>query len=91
MYKEKEIAPTKAQIRIMIGRWNPRSHSHTIQTVIKDIQSKTLTHQLGQYEYWTEQRVGKRTIRYNYQLVITENKTIFYDEYRNNIYALKTK
>lgn len=83
------VMVNKTQIRRLLGRWNPKSHSMPIEKVVEDIINKVNAKQMGSYGYWTEQRIGKERRKFEYKLVINQNEIFFYDCYNEFVYRLE--
>lgn len=84
-----EVSVNKLQVRRLLGRWNPKAHSLSIDTVVGDIIDKVRNHNIGETLYWTEQKVGSGRLRFEYKLQVRENDCRFYDYYNRKIYVLK--
>lgn len=83
------VIANKVQIRRLLGRWNPKSHSMPIEKVVEDVMTKVNEKQVGSYNYWTEQRVGKERRKFEYKLVINRDEALFYDCYNACVYRLE--
>ena len=88
-YCTKKILVNKSQIRGVLGRWNPKNHSMPINEVVMDIIRKVQKHQIGCYNYWTEQKYGRKRIRLEYELHIREDEAVLYDVQKNYYYELE--
>lgn len=84
----KKILLNKAQVRSMLGRWNPKLRSMPINQVVDDIMQKVSNHEVGIFYYWSEQNMGRDKYRDEYELHIQEDETFFYDVKKNCYYTL---
>ena len=73
--KPELVTVNKSQIRRLLGRWNPKLHSMPIDKVVMDIIEKVKSQELGLYCYWSEQKVGKEKLRFEYELFVEKEES----------------
>lgn len=88
-HRIRKILANKSQVRSVLGRWSPKHHSMPINEVVKDIIVKVQKNQIGCYNYWTEQKYGRESIRFEYELYIRKEEALLYDTYKNYYYTLE--
>lgn len=90
-YAMKRIPLKKCHVKSLLGRWNPKFHSHKIGDAVNDIMSKAAAKKAGTYLYHSgkvileteEQTIWEKT----FYLHVTENGSIVYDVSRNRYYT----
>ncbi len=89
-YSYKKIPVTKANIRRLLGRWNPKLHCMKIEEAVKDIMSKTKKKECGVYLYHSGKILmqdGETTLwERTYKLYVQESETIFHDINKNRYF-----
>lgn len=87
--RTQKILANKSQVRGVLGRWSPKYHSMPINEVVTDIIVKVQKKQIGCYNYWTEQKCGRESRRFEYELYIQKDEALLYDAQKNHYYTLE--
>lgn len=89
-YKYNKIALNRANVKKILGRWNPKLHCMKIDEVIEDIMKKIKNKDCGEYSYYSgrvliktdEECLWERT----FKLYVDVEETIFHHLNENKYY-----
>lgn len=91
-YFHRKMELSKANIRNLLGRWNPRFHSMKIEDAVSDIMEKAVEKQEGEYIYHSgkviEQTEDKVLWENTFKLYVRQDEAVFYDVNKNKYYVL---
>ena len=81
----------KCHVKAILGRWNPKLHSHKIDDAVNDIIRRITHKEKGTYLYHTGKIVaeteGQVVWEKTFYLYVTENDSLVYDVNRNQYYT----
>lgn len=87
----KKVLLSKANVRKLLGRWNPKLHCMKINDAVSDIINKVETCEEGEYLYYSGKVLKQDDLstlwEQTYKLYIRQDESVFHDINKNKYYV----